>query len=62
MRFDSHQVNTGLEKHERRGTFGIGKNMVGAINIGGWMSGISSSSSLAGPGADVEYGGITGEV
>ena len=50
MSFDSHQINTGLKKYERR-TFGIGKNIVGAINAGMYRSGISSSSSsLSGPG------------
>ena len=61
MSFDSHQINTGLKKYERR-TFGIGKNIVGAINAGMYSSGISSSSSsLSGPGtADADCRGCTG--
>jgi hypothetical protein len=61
MRSDNHRVDTGSEKHEGR-TFGICKNMVGAISPGMRRSGISSSSSsLSGPGADAECGGIAGE-
>jgi len=40
--------------------FGIDK-MVGMTNTGMWRSGISSLSSLSGPGADAECGGISGE-
>ena len=61
MRFDGYQVGTGLEEHGGR-VFGIHKNMVGATNAGLWRSGISSSSSLSGPGTDFECGEIAGEV
>jgi hypothetical protein len=58
MRFDDHRVDTGSEKHEGR-TFGICKNMVGAISPGMRRSGISSPpSSLSGPGADAECVGL----
>jgi len=57
MHFDSHQVNTGLEKH-RGCAFGIGKNMAEATSAGMWKSGVPSS--LYGPGANAGRRGITG--